>query len=198
MAALDARSAGEAAAHLGGIEEDAYAPFQLFVADASQAHLTVYRGAPRTRILDPGVHMVGNVELDEVDSEVGSTSKLRRIRERAEKLLTQSHPDLLEALGRLCREHVEGPDPFASTCIHIDPIDPIDAVDPIDQSDAIDALAAGSGGYGTRSSLLLDLADAPRASRLWATAGPPCEGSYEDLSGLLTQLDRASRGPIHP
>jgi uncharacterized protein with NRDE domain len=199
MAALDARSATEAATMIEDLEAEAYNPFQLFVADAEQAWLTVYRDGSRTRALEPGVHVIGNVEDERVGAVLGSVSattsvssvrsmvdsrspdviavgdtehprarKLARIRERVEKLLTVRSRDLLEDLGEVCREHVDT-NPFESTCVHV------------------------AERYGTRSSLLLELGEEADASRLWATDGPPCERSFENLSDLLGQLDTMSR-----
>jgi uncharacterized protein with NRDE domain len=186
MAALDARTASEAAAVIEQLEEEAYNPFQLLVADAREAWLSVYRDRPRTRLLEPGIHVVGNVEDDGLDTLSGvapseasnprgigrsagsRAKKLTRIQERVEKLLAGSGRDLLEGLAGVCREHVEA-DPFESTCVHV------------------------ANRYGTRSSLLLELADRAGASRLWATDGPPCERDFEDLTALLGRLDLESR-----
>jgi len=185
MAALDARSAEEAASIAGELDAEAYNPFQLIVADATGSWLTVYRDRPRTRALEPGVHVVGNVEEERIDAAIGVAGgqspdpsdaveprarKLTRIRERVEKLLTETSRDLLEDLGEVCREHVDV-NSFESTCVHV------------------------ADRYGTRSSLLLELADEPESSRLWATDGPPCEGPFEDLSSLLGELDTRSSGP---
>ncbi len=195
MAALDAGSAADAVAAVGKLEEYAYNPFQLLVADSHRAWLTVYRDRPRSWALEPGVHVVGNVEderkderIDAVigaaqseppdsgDSDQPRARKLTRIRERVEELLTESSGDLFENLAGICREHhVEkhtedaGESGFESTCVHV------------------------AERYGTRSSLLLELADVSEASRLWATDGPPCERPFENLSALLKELDVRSR-----
>jgi len=193
MAALDARSAVEAAAIIKDLEAEAYNPFQLLIADAEQASLTVYRDRPRTRTLEPGVHVIGNVEVGNIEVGNGANSrlqeergnavigangsnnsdqprvrKLARIRERVEKLLTVRSRDLLEDLAEVCREHVDT-DPFESTCVHV------------------------ADRYGTRSSLLLELADDAAASRLWAADGPPCQQSFEDRTPLLRELEIATR-----
>ena len=93
---------------------------------------------------------------------------LARIRTRVEKLMTEPGRDHFEGLARICREHVvDGLDehsPFESTCVHV------------------------ANRYGTRSSLLLELATEPAANRLWTTDGPPCERSYENRSSLLREL----------
>jgi uncharacterized protein with NRDE domain len=186
MAALDASSASEAAARIADLEASAYNPFQLLMADDREAWLTVYRDEPQVLALEPGVHVVGNVEDERIGAALGAAAlespnararavseqprarKLARIRERVEKLLTGGSRDLLEDLGDVCREHVES-DPFESTCVHV------------------------AERYGTRSSLLLELAEERNASRLWATDGPPCDRSFENLSALLEQLDARSR-----
>ena len=66
MSALAARTAAEAAETLwetlSRLEEGAYNPFQLCVADAKSAALLVYRETPRIFALEPGLHVVGNVE----------------------------------------------------------------------------------------------------------------------------------------
>ena len=189
MAALDAGSAADAAAAVGRLEDFAYNPFQLLVADSRRAWLTVYRDRPRSWALEPGIHVIGNVEDERIDAVLGAAQseppeagdsdqprarKLTRIRERVEKVLTESDGDLFEGLADVCREHVEEhakakESPFESTCVH------------------------AAERYGTRSSLLLELADVPEASRLWATDGPPCERPFENLSALLKELDVRSR-----
>lgn len=207
MTALEARTAAEAADRLSRLEAGLYNPFQLLVADAQSASLIVYRDAPRTFPLEPGLHVVGNVEDERagdaaaaplaasreiepdakpfpgfegieglIDTEEPRIQKLARIRSRVEKLLTEPGRDLFEGLARICREHVEpggrdalggepGPtSPFESTCVHV------------------------ADRYGTRSSLLLELAEEIPTSRLWTTDGPPCRRPFENRSSLLREL----------
>lgn len=220
MAALEAESANAAMQTLMQLEEEAYNPFQLVVADGRDGWLIVYRDSPRAIELTPGPHIVGNVEDEAVeqvlgslsdvnasDSEAGSETereaesfgkegksrapepacfpgfegieglvdteepramKLTRIRERVEKLMIDPGGDLLERLAGVCQEHVEFKagegSPFESTCVHV------------------------ADRYGTRSSLLLELATETESSRLWTTDGPPCEQSFEDRSSLLGSL----------
>ena len=207
MAALEARTAAEAADSLSRLDAGRYNPFQLLVADAHSASLLVYRDTPRTFPLEPGLHIVGNVEDERagrtsaaplaascaieqdakpfpgfegieglIDTEEPRVQKLARIRSRVEKILTEPGRDLFEGLARICREHVEpgGPDalggeprrtsPFESTCVHV------------------------ADRYGTRSSLLLELAEEIPTSRLWTTDGPPCRRPFENRSSLLREL----------
>jgi uncharacterized protein with NRDE domain len=197
MAALGAGSAVEAAETLGELEIGAYNAFQLLVADEREASLTVYRERPEIIALQPGVHVIGNVDDrsgmgpgrpdmgQETATREPRVRKLSRVRERVEKLRMQTDQDLFEGLAGICREHVVGvgfdvrgqglestsaATHFESTCVH-----------------------AGEA-YGTRSSLLLELAEDRERSRLWGTDGPPCERPYEDLSPLLWALDVRS-GP---
>ena len=186
MSALEARTAREATQALQGLAAEAYNPFQLLIADRDEASLTVYRGRPETERLAPGVHVVGNVtaaceataarealpEASEQERALAGARKLRRIQERAEKMLIQPGLDPLQSLATLCREHVESAgSPFESTCVHVEDI------------------------YGTRSSFLLELADATERSRLWTTDGSPCEEDFQDRSDLLQALSLAGASP---
>lgn len=207
MAALGASSAAEAAESLGRLDHGVHNPFQLLVADAESAALVVYRDAPRIFPLEPGIHVVGNVEDERVAGALGSplepacvapadakpfpgfegleglndteeprAQKLVRIRGQVEKLLTEPGRDLFEGLARICREHVDEEErsetgalparksPFESTCVHV------------------------ADRYGTRSSLLLELAEELPTSRFWTTDGPPCRRPFENRSFLLEEL----------
>ena len=199
MMALEAETAAKAIQVLLELAPETYDPFQLLVADGQDAWLLVYRGEARAIQLEPGPHIVGNVVDDQIEAALGAASvneaenlegsgveararKLTRIRERVEKLLTESGRDLFEGLAGICREHVEtsrtglrelegqdeqegpAPSPFESTCVHV------------------------ADRYGTRSSLLLELSVDSDASRLWTTDGPPCERPYENRSSLLQEL----------
>ncbi|HEB90773.1 MAG TPA: hypothetical protein ENI85_14465 [Deltaproteobacteria bacterium] len=192
MAALEAGSAAQAIRSMSDLEEEAYEPFQLLVADGHEAWLTVYRGRAHVHPLEAGLHVVGNVEDERIAAVLGTAGagratqeeprarKLARIRGRVEKLMTEPDGDLFEGLARVCREHVENPDgdpdpdpgtgrradrsPLESTCVHV------------------------ANRYGTRSSLLLELSLESAANRLWTTDGPPCERPFENRSSLLEEL----------
>ncbi len=193
MMALEAESAADAIRTLSKLERHRYNPFQLLVADGQDAWLLVYRGSPRAVPLEAGVHIVGNVVDERIEAELGAGStdsteietspakradqeprirKLKRIRARVEKLMTEPGQDYFEGLARICREHVviegnEGSEirsPFESTCVHV------------------------ANRYGTRSSLLLEISNDPTAHRLWTTNGPPCERPFENRSFLLREL----------
>ena len=215
MSALEAASATDAVHGLAAsLAEDAYNPFQLLVADARAAYLLVYRGRPRVIELEPGVHIVGNVEDEGIAAALGTAAdlddledvasaypgfagienlegqadqkeprarKLARIRARVERIVTEPGFDLFEGLAQVCREHVDEQgveSAFEATCVHIAEAEMAAALQselPVDR-------------YGTRSSLLLELADDPGTSRLWATDGAPCRNAYANRSELLKDL----------
>lgn len=202
MAALEARTAEEAVELLSRLEEDAYNPFQLCVADARSAALLVYRAKPMIFALEPGLHVVGNVEDERattafgamveagdgkplpgfegieglIDTEEPRAQKLSRIRGRVEKLLTEPGRDLFEGLARICREHVEqGSHDELGT-------------QPRPKSPFESTCVHVADRYGTRSSLLLELSEDVPTSRLWTTDGPPCRRPFEDRSSLLREL----------
>lgn len=207
-AALEARTAREAAAQIEALEADAYNPFQLVIADGNEASLTVYRRRPVVKPLTPGVYVVGNVVEDEDAVVLGPAEqprarKLVRIRERVEKLTNQPMApgqDLLESLAEVCREHVEvGENGFQPSWLSEtqtkssaksgnESAEPASAISPFEST-----CVHVEDRYGTRSAFLLELADDPNSSRLWTADGPPCEQPFVDMSGLLLELDRRSR-----
>ncbi len=166
--ALRQPSAVRAADMLKALPEEAYNPFNCFVSDGSRAFHLVYRDVPRIRELDPGVHVIGNLDPDEEQAPV---AKLERVKEAARMASERPGFDgLLEGLGMVCREHDTGGGGVGDTCVHLDQ-------------------------YGTRSSTLVILADTQGASRLLFADGPPCEAKYEDFSTLLNeQSQRAGCG----
>lgn len=208
MSALEAASARDAvAAFETSLAHHAYNPFQLLIADERDAYLMVYRSEPRVLTLEPGPHIVGNVEDEHVAERLGLSpepdleavaqaypgfegiggldakgnarepraAKLSRIRGRVERLVSDPGFDFFEGLAQICREHVDDEgieSPFEATCVHI----------PADTADAV------AERYGTRSSLLLELAEEPGSSRLWATDGAPCRNAYQNRSSLLKDL----------
>jgi len=195
MQALEAASASEAAASLGELPPDTYNPFNCFVADAEQAFLVVYEGSPRVLTLSPGVHVVGNEdatalavgEVAGVDRERApvAASKTHRVAREALAAVGLPREERLRALESITGRHTGQPaceegaiqagdrqraedrDPLADTCVHLGDT------------------------YGTRSSLLIELADRAEQSRMYSTEGPPCVNQYQDVSSLLHELRQA-------
>ncbi len=167
MDALASQSAREAAEKLESLPMGSYNPFNLFVADALDAFAFSYEESLRAVGFDDGVFVIGNAPLD-----APAPPKLARLRDRLGGL-TGTGGAVLDDLATICREHEPGPrGPLDALCVHTGP-------------------------YGTRSSCLLQLADAglddSRSVFRWSE-GAPCENDYQDFSPLLRDLGRGRPG----
>jgi uncharacterized protein with NRDE domain len=127
MDALGAKSASDAASSAAALGERLYNPFNLFVADATDAFAVVYDGGSKLLPLAPGVHVIGNA-----DPNAREVEKIARTMGRAERVAAGPPDAIAAGLEEICRAHEAGDDALASTCVH-------------------------RGGYGTRSSTLLRL-----------------------------------------
>ncbi len=214
MAALEARTAEEAAESLfrmsSRLEEGVYNPFQLCVADANSAALLVYRETPMIFALEPGLHVVGNVEderaataLNEQIAEscvaTGVTDDEKPFPgfEGIEGLVDTEEPraqKLMRIRGRVEKLLTEpGRDLFeglARICReHVEQGSPNElGALPRPKSPFESTCVHVADRYGTRSSLLLELSEDVPTSRLWTTDGPPCRRPFEDRSSLLREL----------
>jgi hypothetical protein len=161
--ALAGRSALEAARRIEDrtLRSGTYNPFNLLLADREHAFaLGGGDHAERLR-LEPGVHVIGSEPLSG-----GSSAKLDAVGESARRLLRERSGRLLEGLAAICRAHaVPGSDPLASPCVH-------------------------TPAFGTRSSLLLQLAEEPGRRVLRYAEGAPCATPYRDFTPLLHELGR--------
>jgi len=110
-----------------------YSPFHLLVADGRRAALvSAGVGEERVRELDPGIHVVGNGELEEA-----VPGKLRRVRDAVSGIDPEAPWDRIsEDLVRILSTHESG-NAFESTCVH-------------------------APGYGTRSAALIAMGPARR------------------------------------
>jgi uncharacterized protein with NRDE domain len=165
MDALREASAARAADMLKALPEEAYNPFQCLVADGERAFQLVYREEPRLRELDPGIHVIGNVDPAEEPA-----PKVERIRARVAGIEDLETERALTELARVCAEHETGGGSVADTCVHM------------------------ADRYGTRSSLLLAIGSRPEAGRLLVADGAPCETKYQDQTDLLIRLQRDRKG----
>lgn len=159
MEALEAGTAEAAAEALGRLPERSYNPFNCYLADADQAFLVVYEEAPRLYELKSGVHVIGNIDAAEATS-----PKVERIREQADRAARLPREDVFDALAKICREHGTSSEPLTDTCVHV------------------------ADTYGTRSSMLIELAERSDESRMLYSDGPPCKSQYQDFSSLLHGL----------
>jgi len=179
--ALASASAGEAVREFERLPENAYNPFNLFVADAKQAFALVYRDrVAEVRELEPGAHVIGNADPDD-----RGHAKTARILRQVEEVADLPGEEVLDALSQICREHGGSDEHLGDACLHLD-------------------------GYGTRSSMLLRLNEYDsagssagkvkvkvnvegneidwKASTLLHSEGPPCETPYRNITTLLHEL----------
>ena len=163
MDALREGTAARSADFLKTLSEEAYNPFNCFVADRERAFQLVYRDVPRLKELPAGVHVIGNAEPEEEP-----VPKTERVRAAAEAIAGRARDEVLGELASVCREHETEEHGISNTCVHLDT-------------------------YGTRSSALLLLADDRSASRLWFADGPPCQVEYKDFSPLLHEQSLTAR-----
>lgn len=201
MNALAARTAEAAAESLMGIEAGAHNPFNAFVADREKAYLVGYREEPVLYEIEPGVCVVGNLDIREPGSAPGPPSKVDRVGAQAEEIARRPAEEVLDGLGELCRSHAqstrsEGSSSLEDVCVHV------------------------GQAYGTRSSILLELSDVffepgnrnlkretggsgnqagtegyQGDSRLFYAAGSPCVAPFEDFSPLLKELRQSPSYP---
>jgi len=158
--ALGHGSAARAAEAALRLAPRAYNPFNLFVADAEHAFAIVYQEKPRVRVLEAGVHVIGNADPSDA-----AVPKIARLLGEVERVAGGPEASALDALSALCRSHdARGESALERTCIH-------------------------AGEYGTRSSMLLRLGASRDDDVLRFAGGAPCETPYEDLSPLLRALD---------
>jgi uncharacterized protein with NRDE domain len=171
MDALREPTAARSADFLKALSEEAYNPFNCFVADRECAFQLVYRDVPRLRELSAGVHVIGNADPE--DEPVPKTERVRAAVEAVVEACgvgaeTPARDRVLEGLAAVCREHSSEERGISDTCVHL-------------------------GAYGTRSSALLWMTDERSASRLLFADGPPCEVEYEDFSPLLHEQSQRAR-----
>ena len=205
MDALAFGSADATAGALARLPRDTYNSFNCFVADPAAAYLITYRDRPEVHSLAPGVHVVGNADAaaairngsastapaaggdagaadvlgadvlradglgadalraDVLQADVRQ-AKVDRVHDRARTTAELPPEEVLSSLADVCREHGTGQTPLDDTCVHM------------------------ADTYGTRSSILLEIAHAPENSRLLYAEGAPCSAPYDDFSSLLTEL----------
>ena len=164
--ALAAASAREAAEKAESLPFGVCNPFNLFLADREEAFVITYDELPRRIESDSGVFVIGNTALDAPPS-----PKLRRLRERVERIASGPQDTLLEELGGLCCSHDGDGLPLSDICVHTER-------------------------YGTCSSALLRLGTAgleDSYSDFRFAEGAPCQSQYGDFTPLLRELGRASR-----
>ena len=205
MSALDAPSAAAAAEEMRCLAEAAYNPFQLLIADSESAWLVVYRDTARVVELEPGPHIVGNVEDASIAERVGTTTALEADAlqspseayagfEGVAGLVDRKGPRTLklDRIARRVERLVDDPgfDVFEGLARICREHEDEEGISTPFEATCVHIRPPGKDvdRYGTRSSLLLELSEDPGSSRLWATDGAPCRHPYENRSSLLKDL----------
>jgi uncharacterized protein with NRDE domain len=159
LSILQQRGLTEARGLLAAEDGAAYNAFNLLVADHTAAHVaTNHGGGMQLTQLDPGVHLLTNLELnDPTCPRIAKSSERFRAVELAG---TRDAVALLPALRTILSDHSTALDPRA---------------------EVIDTLCVHLPGYGTRSSSIV-AADAAGRLRYWHAPGPPCRTEYAEVS----------------
>jgi uncharacterized protein with NRDE domain len=159
MVALAAGSAAAAAREIQALPGDAYNAFNLLVADRHEAWVAQnHDDAMRMTPLDPGLHLVSNLDVNDP-----TCPKIAR-----------SHARFAAAGDTFARDRDEG---RLRAELHAIVADHTLTLDPR-LPDALGAICVHAGGFGTRCSSLLILDEDDRW-RHWFAAGPPCQREYE-------------------
>jgi uncharacterized protein with NRDE domain len=158
LAMLQQPGLAAARAALAGVDGAAYNAFNLLLADRDGALVVTNReGSLQVTPLDPGVHLLTNLELnDPMCPRIAKSSA----HFRALDLEADGDPAaLLPRLRAILADHSTALDPRA---------------------DVIDTLCVHLPGYGTRSSSVV-AADSAGRLRYWHAPGPPCQTDYAEI-----------------
>jgi uncharacterized protein with NRDE domain len=113
MDALRAPTATRAADWLKALSQQEYNPFHCFVADRDRAFHTTYRNTARQRELEPGVHVLGNVDPSEEPA-----PKADRVRTQVGDCVSLPREQVWEKLAGVCRQHETGD--LGDVCVHLE------------------------------------------------------------------------------
>lgn len=174
MDTLQFGGAAQAVEQMAELPERTYNPFNCYVADARDAFVVTYREVAEVLELSPGIHVIGNADavaarknesgFEEVLERDPRQCRVDQVEARVRASVAESDRDAMSALSEICRLHATGEKTDAVACIH------------------------ASDFYGTKSSILLEMAERSEDSRLLYADQAPCQAEYEDFSSLLDEL----------
>jgi uncharacterized protein with NRDE domain len=158
LEALQRQTPDEVADWLGGHRADTYNPFNLLVASAATALVITNDGQSlRTTRLDPGLHLLTNLDLNDPTCPRIATSH-RLFAEIELATPTEQRAGLVAALQLVLSNHD----------VPLDPRTP----------SLTDTLCIHSAIYGTRSASIILEPPAPQDIEYWHAAGPPCRTPF--------------------
>jgi uncharacterized protein with NRDE domain len=152
LAALQCYSPAEVITLLTNEPLNRYNPFNLLIADQQEAVWIAYEGSPKIRRLEPGIHILANGDLNDLE-----TVRIHRARLLLERNVDIPLPTLLSHLERVCMDHERGVDTRETICMH-----------------------RPTENYGTVSSTIIALTPDLQGSVYRYAEGPPCSTPYKD------------------
>ncbi len=156
--ALRQAEPADVAAWLASEAPDRYNAFNLMVVNANSALWIAYDGNPDVHPLEPGLHILANRNLNDMES-----LRVQRARDLVEPVQYRSLDDVMPHLQRACRDHQYDVADRDTICMHRDDTK-----------------------YGTVSSSILAIAPDLPQSRYFYADGHPCDSAYRDVSGYFT------------
>lgn len=151
LAALEARSAKEAAGRLSRIDGRSYNGFRLVIADAREAFMIRGDGmGVRADPLDGRLHVLTDRGVD--DDRCARTRRIRELyRSHARHVLPSP-----SSLGPMLSFHGEDGRTYDGACVH-----------------------SPGGEHGTRASTVIRMDDRDGLFELWHREGPACDGRFD-------------------
>lgn len=160
LEALQHRRASEVAELFASEPPDRYNPFNLLTVDHDSAFWTAYNGQPETRQLEPGLHILANGNVNDIE-----TVRIRRARQLLQGPEHAQLHMLIPLLEQVCRDHEEGVQNRETICMHRE-----------DET------------YGTVSSTILALSTNKHDGIYRYAESHPCRSSYQDFSRFFTSM----------
>jgi hypothetical protein len=158
LEALHQHGPVEVATWLAREPPDRYNPFNLLVMNIESALWIAYDGQPKMCWLEPGMHILANRNLNDVQS-----LRVQRARKLIEPFQHGPLDELIPHLKHTCRDHQDDVTGRDALCMHRDDTQ-----------------------YGTVSSSILAITSGLKCSRYLYANGHPCATIYQDYSFLFT------------
>jgi uncharacterized protein with NRDE domain len=153
---LHAPTAAKAHQQLARLSGNEHNPFHLFYGDRQSAHLTWSDGTTLTQAnLAPGLHVITE-RSPGLEADTPRAARIRRAWNKLPAAATGS-PAIADVQALLSQHDPNNP--LDAVCVHADAV-----------------------GYGTRSSMVLALHDAPNELQLWWSEARPCTTAFTDIS----------------
>jgi uncharacterized protein with NRDE domain len=113
LEALQCHTAADVVSCLNSEPPERYNPFNILMVDQHEAFWTAYEGLPETRRLEPGVHILANGNVNDIE-----TVRIRRARHLLQRTEAADLQILLPFLERVCQDHESGVQERETICIH--------------------------------------------------------------------------------